>query len=92
MTLDKIDLNKSAKVITISDKSLIKRRLLDIGLTPGTKIECVLENPGKNLIAYMIRGSLIAIRDEDIENILIEAMWWDYLVIKKRLITMNLVK
>lgn len=74
MTLKDIKIGDSAIIKKVIANGNIKRRLLDIGLTPGTKIECVLENPGKNLIAYMIRGSLIAIRDEDIENILIEAM------------------
>jgi len=52
----------------------IKRRLLDIGLTPGTVVESTLSNPGGNLIAYMIRGALIAIRDDDAKKILIEGI------------------
>ena len=65
MTLDKIDLNKSAKVITISDKSLIKRRLLDIGIIPGIKLEKILISPFKGISAYLIMDSIIAIRDTD---------------------------
>lgn len=57
------------KVLTTGS---IKRRLLDIGLTPGTVVESVYCNPGRNLIAYMIRGALIAIRDDDAKTILIE--------------------
>lgn len=52
----------------------IKRRLLDIGLTPGTVVESSFSNPGGNLIAYFIRGALIAIRDDDAKNILIEEL------------------
>lgn len=52
----------------------IKRRLLDIGLTPGTVVESSFCNPGGNLTAYMIRGALIAIRDDDAKNILIEGI------------------
>lgn len=55
----------------LSDGS-IKRRLLDIGLTPGTVVKSEFKNPGGNLVAYMIRGALIAIRDDDAKNILIE--------------------
>ena len=65
MTLDKIDLNKSAKVITISDKSLIKRRLLDIGIIPGIKLEKILVSPFKGMSAYLVMDSIIAIRDTD---------------------------
>lgn len=63
--LNKIKLNKKAKVITISDKSLIKRRLLDIGIIPGIKIEKILTSPFKGISAYLVSDSLIAIRDED---------------------------
>ena len=65
MTLDKIDLNKSAKVITISDKSLIKRRLLDIGIIPCIKLEKILISPFKGISAYLVMDSIIAIRDTD---------------------------
>ena len=65
MTLDKIDLNKFAKVITISDKSLIKRRLLDIGIIPGIKLEKILVSPFKGMSAYLVMDSIIAIRDTD---------------------------
>lgn len=65
MTLDKTDLNKCAKVITISDKSLIKRRLLDIGIIPGIKLKKILISPFKGISAYLIMDSIIAIRDTD---------------------------
>lgn len=74
MTLKDINIGEYAIIKKVIATGSIKRRLLDIGLTPGTKVECVLQNPGKNLIAYMIRGALIAIREEDVQNILIEAM------------------
>ena len=74
MTLKDIKVGNTAIVKKVIAVGSINRRLLDIGLTPGTKVESVLENPGKNLIAYMIRGALIAIRDEDAQNILVEAI------------------
>ena len=44
-------------------------RLLDIGLTEKTKVKCLLKN--RSLKAYLIRGSVIAIRKEDLEGILV---------------------
>lgn len=64
-SLDKLKINKKAKVITISDNSLIKRRLLDIGIIPGTMIEKILISPFKGISAYLIMDSIIAIRDKD---------------------------
>jgi len=69
-----IPIGHNATVDKILNKGSIRRRLLDIGLTPGTVIEKVMVNPGNNLIAYMIRGALIAIRNEDSSNILVREL------------------
>ena len=50
----------------------IRRRLLDLGLIRGTKIVPVLISPSKDPRAFEVRGSLIAIRKEDANNIIIE--------------------
>lgn len=47
----------------------IKRRLLDIGLICGTEVECVGKSPCGDPKAYNIRGAIIAIRNEDCEEI-----------------------
>ena len=65
MKLSELNLGEHAYVRKISDNSNISRRLLDIGLIPGTKVECVLISPAQNPKAYMIRGAVIAIRNED---------------------------
>jgi DtxR family Mn-dependent transcriptional regulator len=39
-----------------------RRRLLDLGLVPGTLVEAELFSAGKDPVAYRIRGALIALR------------------------------
>lgn len=53
--------------INASEK--IKRRLYDIGLVNGTKIKMLLISPSKKIKAYLIRDSIIAIRDKDASKI-----------------------
>ncbi len=65
MNLSELGLGKSGYVTKIAKKSRINRRLLDIGMIPGTKVECVLISPASNPKAYMIRGAVVAIRNED---------------------------
>ena len=72
MKLSELNFGDSAYVTNISNTSCISRRLLDIGLIPGTKVECVLISPAQNPKAYMIRGAVIAIRNEDALNIDVE--------------------
>lgn len=74
LSLENTRIGQKVRVKKVISNSSIKRRLLDIGLTPGTIIERVLENFSGNLVAYMIRGALIAIRNEDASEIVVEAI------------------
>ena len=57
------------EIITDGD---MRRRLLDIGLTPGTRVECIGKSPGGDPKAFLIRGAVIAIRAEDAAGITVE--------------------
>ena len=74
ISLDKSKIGDFLLVKRVLNNNSIKRRFLDIGLTSGTKIEKVLENFDGNLVAYMIRGALIAIRHEDAKNVIVEVI------------------
>lgn len=69
MTLNLLKVGEKARVININENSNLYQRFLDIGITKNSKIECVLESPWKNPKAYLIRGAVIAIRNEDAEFI-----------------------
>ena len=69
ITLDKLPLNEYGKIENIECTGNIKRRLLDLGLVKGTKIVPVLISPSKDPRAFFVRGTTIAIRKEDAENI-----------------------
>ena len=49
-----------------------RMRLLDLGLVPGSKIGIDLKSPFNGPIAYRIRGSMIALRKEQAEQIFIK--------------------
>ena len=70
------DLNPSdvAQVTTLNLKGAIRRRLKDIGLIEGTRVECVLKSPLGDPSAYRVRGAVVAIRKEDAEKILVEVL------------------
>ena len=72
--LNQLPLNKSGKINKIKCDEGIKRRLLDMGLVKGTEITPILIRPSGDPRAFLVRGTIIAIREEDAKNIKIE--WW----------------
>ncbi len=59
----------SATVLLISPDSPLKRRYLELGLIPDTKVTCVASAPTGDPKAFLIRGAVIAIRNEDSADI-----------------------
>lgn len=49
----------------------MRRRLLDLGIVEGTRVECVQKSPAGDPVAYAVRGAIIALRGEDARNILV---------------------
>ena len=68
-TVNELELGEIGIVNKIVGEETIKRRLLDLGLIEGTDIKAVLVSPSGDPRAFEFRGSLIAIRKEDAENI-----------------------
>ncbi len=48
-----------------------RRRLLDLGVLPGTRIVAQMQSPLGDPVAYLIRGALIALRSSQTDQILI---------------------
>lgn len=68
-TLSDINIGECAFVKDLSVHGSMRRRLQDIGLIKGTRVECVLKSPYGDPAAYQIRGAVIAIRCDDSNNI-----------------------
>jgi len=64
-----LNVGQSGTVVSVDAKGAILRRLLDIGIVEGTKVRCLFKSPSGDPIAYLIRGAVIAIRNEDSKNI-----------------------
>ena len=72
MNLSELPLNTVGIIADLNCSGNIKRRLLDLGLIKGTKIIPVFKSPSGDPIAYEVRNTLIAIRKEDSENIILK--------------------
>jgi DtxR family Mn-dependent transcriptional regulator len=63
-----------ARVVSLSPevRGVERRRLLDLGLIPGTEVEAVRRAPGNDPTAYRIRGAVIALRREQAARIRVD--------------------
>ena len=50
----------------------MRRRLQDIGLISGTRVECVGVSPLGDPAAYLIRGAVVALRSRDAGGVRLE--------------------
>ena len=70
--LSQLPLNKNGRIDKIECDEGIKRRLLDMGLVKGTNIVPILVSPSGDPRAFLVRGTIIAIREDDAKNIKIK--------------------
>ncbi|MEW6572466.1 MAG: FeoA family protein [Bacillota bacterium] len=71
VTLNTLPVGSFALVAKISAEGMTRRRLLDLGLVPGTRVEVVRRSPLGDPIAYNIRGALIALRKEESSQVMV---------------------
>ena len=72
MTLNLLENGRSATITKIHSQNAERRRMFDLGILPGTRIENVMPSPLGDPIAYRVRSSVIALRTEQAELIEIE--------------------
>lgn len=73
-SLDKLPLNHRGIVIELNCNTSIKRRLLDLGLVPGTYITPVFRSPFGEPTAFEFRNTIISIRNDDCINIKVKVI------------------
>jgi len=74
LTLAEIEMGESAALVELHCEGLTRRRLLDLGLLPGTEVKAVMKSPLGSPVAYDIRGSIIALRSEDASKIIVNPL------------------
>ncbi len=72
--LSSLKLNEAATILGISKecRGESRRRLLDLGFVKGTTIRIDMESPLKNPVAYLVKGTSIALRNDQASKILIQ--------------------
>ncbi|MCZ7539273.1 MAG: ferrous iron transport protein A [Anaerolineae bacterium] len=61
-TLADLRPGETAEVAALHSAGAERRRLMDLGIVPGTTITAELRSPLNDPVAYRVRGALIALR------------------------------
>ena len=69
-----VKIGETAVVEQIQVHGSMRRRLLDIGLVQGTRVECIGRSPMGDPSAFLIRGAVIAIRSSDSCGVLVRSV------------------
>ncbi len=72
--LHTLRVGEEANVVAVSRacRGPERRRLMDLGILPGAKIEVAMPSPLNDPVAYRVRDTLIALRKDQAQMILIE--------------------
>ena len=70
-TLDRLPPGKKGRISHLLTQGNMRRRLLDIGFTNQTVVECLYQSAAGDPTAYGIRGTVIALRRKDAESVCI---------------------
>ncbi len=70
--LDRIKPGTWAVVTKIDVKNALSRRLYDFGFIPGTRVCCRYRGPNGRVTALQVRGTVIALRTQDLRCIEVE--------------------
>ncbi len=71
VSLNELEIGKKGTVKKLLSKGIERRRMLDLGLVKGTKVEALQRSPSGDPVAYFIRGAVIALRSEDASKIIL---------------------
>jgi ferrous iron transport protein A len=72
MTLKDLKPGEEGTVISIGEKGPMRRRIMDMGVTPGTVIKVIKVAPLGDPIEVNIRGYELSLRKTEAENIQIQ--------------------
>ncbi|MGE5485380.1 MAG: FeoA family protein [Ignavibacteriales bacterium] len=65
MPMSHLEPGMIGRVVGVGGTDPLRRRLLDLGFTPGVMVRAVRKGPLGSPTAFLIRGTLVALRPRD---------------------------
>ena len=71
-TLSSLKCGSGAVVTALNTEGAMRRRLMDMGFTPGSAVRALFRSCSGEPVAYLIHDTVIALRKEDAQSVLVE--------------------
>jgi ferrous iron transport protein A len=65
LSLADLTVGTAGRISSVELNGLLRRRILDLGMIPGTQVECIRKSPVGDPIAFRVRNTTIALRSDD---------------------------
>ncbi|MEN6566245.1 MAG: FeoA family protein [Veillonellales bacterium] len=65
LSLADLTVGTTCKISSVELDGLLRRRILDLGILPGTQVQCIRKSPAGDPIAFRVRDTTIALRSDD---------------------------
>ncbi|SFM45255.1 ferrous iron transport protein A [Methanolobus profundi] len=73
-TLDLIEPELSVKVLKVTGQKSSRKRILDMGLTPGTRVDVIRRAPLGDPVEFKLKGYNLSLRKREAETVLVEVV------------------
>lgn len=70
-TLADLKPGQSGVVTELHSQGPVRRRMMDLGIVPGTAVTAEMQSPLGDPVAYRVRGALVSLRREQARLVLI---------------------
>lgn len=74
MTLRELKPGQSGKVVSLGESGPVKRRIMDMGVTPGVEIKVIKVAPLGDPVEVHVRGYELSLRREEASRIQVECI------------------
>ena len=70
--LSELEPGEKGTIVKVQGSGALRRRLLDMGLIRGTKIEMVRKSPLGDPLEFLVKGYNLSLRKAECENVYVE--------------------
>lgn len=79
ITLDKLKINQKGTIVVVKGQGVTRRRLFDMGVTPGALVTLIKLAPLGDPLEINIRNYELTLRKDEAKNVILEVEdnWYD---------------